>query len=72
MVAIATEIKVVPRPAQLAIIFLLLTSIATRSLIQLVTGFGKSLMLGLMARYLNLIHNKKVVVVVPNEVLAAI
>jgi len=29
-------------------------------------------MLGLMARYLNLIHNKKVVVVVPNEVLAAI
>jgi hypothetical protein len=29
-------------------------------------------MFGLMARYLNLFHEKKIVVVVPNEVLAAI
>jgi len=29
-------------------------------------------MFGLMARYLNLFYNVKVVVVVPNEVLAAI
>lgn len=29
-------------------------------------------MLGMMAQYLNLIHNKKVAVVVPNKVLAAV
>jgi hypothetical protein len=29
-------------------------------------------MFGLLARYLNLFHNNKMVVVVPNEVLAAI
>jgi len=52
--------------------YLLLNSQHHRTLIQLVTGFGKSFMLGLMARYLNLIHNKKVAIVVPNEVLAAI
>ena len=51
--------------------FVLSTSIATRSLIQFTTGFGKSLMFGLMARYLNLILGFKIAVVVPNEVLAA-
>ena len=51
--------------------YLLLNS-QHRTLIQLVTGFGKSFMLGLMARYINLVHNKKVIVVVPNQVLAAI
>jgi hypothetical protein len=69
---IAAEIKVAPRAEQLAVMFLLLNSPHSRSLMQLVTGFGKSYMFGLMARYLNLFHNKKVVVVVPNEVLAAI
>jgi hypothetical protein len=29
-------------------------------------------MFGLMARYLSLFHNKKVVVVVPNDVLSAV
>jgi reverse gyrase len=38
---------------------------------QLPTGTGKSLMFGLMARYLNL-QGKKVAVIVPTEVLAAI
>jgi len=52
--------------------YLLLNSQHHWILIQLTTGFGKSFMLGLMARYLNLIHGKKVIVVVPNEVLAAI
>lgn len=52
--------------------FLLLSSTKTRALIQLVTGFGKSMMFGLMARYLNLFYGKKVAVVVPNEVLVAI
>jgi len=52
--------------------YLLLNSYHHRTLIQLVTGFGKSFMLGIMARYINLVHNKKVAVVVPNEVLASI
>ena len=39
---------------------------------QLPTGTGKSLMFGLMARYLNTTQGVKVTVVVPNEVLAAI
>ncbi len=69
---IAKEIKVAPRSEQLAVMFLLLTSTKSISLIQLVTGFGKSMMFGLMARYLELFYNKKMVVVVPNEVLAAI
>jgi superfamily II DNA or RNA helicase len=42
------------------------------TLLQLSTGTGKSYMFGLLARYLNLFYNKKMVVVVPNEVLAAI
>ncbi len=69
---IAAEIKVAPRSEQLAVMFLLITSTKLRSLIQLVTGFGKSMMFGLMARYLNIIYGKKTVVVVPTEVLAAI
>jgi len=62
---------IVLRPDQLAIMFLLITSTKARSLIQLVTGFGKSLMFGLMSRYLNIFHGKKMAVVVPNDVLAA-
>jgi superfamily II DNA or RNA helicase len=52
--------------------YLLLTSQHQRTLVQLVTGFGKSLMFGLMAQYLNQTYNTKVVVVVPNETLAAV
>jgi len=63
---------IIPRPDQLAIMFLLITSTKARSIIQLATGFGKSLMFGLMSRYLNIFHGKKMAVVVPNEVLAAI
>jgi superfamily II DNA or RNA helicase len=51
---------------------LLLNSNRPRTLIQLCTGFGKSFMLGMMARYINLFQKAKVVVVVPNGVLAAI
>jgi superfamily II DNA or RNA helicase len=40
---------IVPRPEQLAVMYLLLTSNHQRTLIQLVTGFGKSLMFGLLA-----------------------
>jgi hypothetical protein len=39
---------------------------------QLSTGAGKSLMFGLMARYVNVIHGNKAAVSVPNEVLAAV
>jgi reverse gyrase len=35
------------------------------------TGTGKSLMFGLMSRYMNVIYGHKTVVAVPNEVLAA-
>jgi superfamily II DNA or RNA helicase len=42
------------------------------TLLQLSTGTGKSLMFGLMSCYLNKFHNKKMAVVVPSEVLAAI
>jgi len=69
---IATEIKKKPKLEQLVTMYLLLNSQHHKTLIQLATGFGKSFMLGLMARYLNLIHGKKIAVVVPNEVLAAI
>ena len=63
---IAADIKVAPRSEQLVVMFLLLTSAKSRSLIQLVTSFGKSCMFGLIASYLNLIKGKKVVVIVPN------
>jgi superfamily II DNA or RNA helicase len=47
-------------------------NVFSTTLLQLATGTGKSLIFGLLARYLNLFHGKKMVVVVPNEVLAAI
>ena len=46
-------------------------NVFSTALLQLATGTGKSLMFGLLARYLNLLHHKKMVVVVPNEALAA-
>lgn len=69
---IAAEINVTPRPEQLATMYLMLTSTYLRTLMQLPTGTGKSLMFGLMSRYVNKIYAKKTVVAVPNEVLAAI
>ena len=40
-------------------------------MIQLATGFGKSLMLALIAQYLNVAMNKKVIILVPSEFLHA-
>jgi superfamily II DNA or RNA helicase len=51
---------------------MMLTSTHQRTIMQLPTGTGKSLMFGLMSRYINIIQGKKTVVAVPNEVLAAI
>jgi hypothetical protein len=42
-------ITIVPRPEQLAVMHLLMTSQYQRTIIQLVTNFGKSLMFGLLA-----------------------
>jgi superfamily II DNA or RNA helicase len=52
--------------------YAILNSGYKRTFMQLPTGTGKSLMFGLMARHVNLERGVKVVVVVPNEVLAAI
>jgi superfamily II DNA or RNA helicase len=52
--------------------YFMLTSTHLRILLQLPTGTGKSLMFGLMSRYINKIQAKKTVVAVPNKVLAAI
>jgi superfamily II DNA or RNA helicase len=49
----------------------MITSAHQRLLMQLPTGTGKSLMFGLMSRYINIIYGNKTVVVVPNEILAA-
>ena len=60
------------RPEQVVSMYAILTSGYKRTFMQLPTGTGKSLMFGLMARCTNLRRGAKVVVVVPNEVLAAI
>ena len=52
--------------------YAILNSGYKRTFMQLPTGTGKSLMFGLMARYTNSRRGVKVVVVVPNKVLAAI
>jgi superfamily II DNA or RNA helicase len=74
--AIASQlpVPVVPRPEQFVLMYLILGGMNgfNATLLQLSTGTGKSYMFGLLAHYLNLFHNKKMVVVVPNEVLAAI
>jgi superfamily II DNA or RNA helicase len=51
--------------------FLVLTSPNQTTLIQLATGFGKSLMLALMAQWINTFQNKKVIIVVPSAFLHA-
>jgi len=63
---------VIPRPEQLIAMHLMLISTHKTTLMQLPTGTGKSLLFGLMSRYLNIIYENKTVVAVPNEVLAAI
>jgi superfamily II DNA or RNA helicase len=60
------------RPEQAVTMCALLNSPHERTFTQLPTGTGKSLMFGLMARYLNFTQGVKVAVIVPNEELAAI
>jgi superfamily II DNA or RNA helicase len=60
------------RPEQIGSMYAILNSGYKRTFMQLPTGAGKSLMFGLMARYTNSRRGVKVVVVVPNKVLAAI
>jgi superfamily II DNA or RNA helicase len=59
------------RPDQLVVMGLLLKSQHHTTLVQLATGFGKSLMLALLAKYLNKITGKKVIVVIPSAFLHA-
>ena len=51
---------------------MLLKSAKFANLAQLATASGKSFMLGILATYLNRKYKKKVVVVVPTDILAAI
>jgi len=55
----------------MGIMFLLLTSKKHATLVQLATGFGKSLMLALMAKYINTFQGKKVIIAVPSAFLHA-
>jgi ERCC4-related helicase len=50
---------------------LLLKSHHHTTLIQLATGFGKSLMLALLAKYINKTTGKKVIILVPSDFLHA-
>lgn len=72
MNAIAARLikPVTPRAEQLALMFLFVTSPSKINLAQLPTGTGKSMMLGLLAKYYHQ-QGRKVAVVVPNQVLAA-
>ena len=57
------------RLEQLVSMALILYSKHHTTLIQLATGFGKSLMLSIIAKYLHQTTGKKVLVLVPSEVL---
>lgn len=59
------------RPDQLVVMGLLLKSQHHTTLVQLATGFGKSLMLALLAKYLNKTTGKKVIILVPSAFLHA-
>ena len=59
------------RPEQLVIMGLLLKSQQHATLVQLATGFGKSLILALLANYLNKTTGKKVIILVPSAFLHA-
>lgn len=54
---------------QLMVSGLLLLSARQTTLVQLATGFGKSMLLGILAMYLNKTTGKKVLVVVPTTFL---
>ncbi len=71
-IASQLPIPVKARPEQVASMYAVLASKHKRTFMQQPTGTGKSLMFGLMARHVNLERGVKVVVVVPNEVLAAV
>lgn len=51
--------------------YLLLTSNKHTTLVQLATGFGKSLMFALMAKYINTFLGKKIIIAVPSAFLHA-
>ena len=68
---IAATIGVSLRLEQVVTLALLLLSKTHTTLMQLATGAGKSLMLGILAQYLNLATGKKVIVVVPTSFLHA-
>ena len=59
------------RPDQLVVMGLLLKSQHHTTLTQLATGFGKSLMLALLAKYINKTTGKKVIILVPSAFLHA-
>jgi len=50
---------------------LLLNSTKYATFMELATGYGKSLMLAILAVFLNKLYKKKVLVLVPSKVLAA-
>ena len=68
---VAAEIKVILRAEQLAVMFLLTDPEKHTNLLELSTGSGKSMMLGILAVHLNNTTEKKVIVVVPSKVLSA-
>lgn len=57
------------KPEQLIVKGLFLNSQKHTSLIQLATGFGKSLSLAILAQYLNRTTKKKIIVIVPTPFL---
>jgi len=59
------------KPDQLVVMGLLLKSQHHTILTQLATGFGKSLMLALLAKYINKTTGKKVIILVPSTFLHA-
>jgi ERCC4-related helicase len=59
------------KPDQLVVMGLLLKSQSHTTLVQLSTGFGKSLMLALLGKYLNKTTGKKVIILVPSAFLHA-
>lgn len=68
---IAATISKTLRPEQLVTLGLLLLSQKHTTLVQLATGEGKSMMLAILAQYLNITTGKKVIVLVPSAFLHA-
>ena len=68
---LAATIGKILRPEQLITLGLLLLSQKHTTLVQLATGEGKSMMLAILAQYLNLTTRKKVIVLVPSAFLHA-